>query len=65
MLLIGYVPFEARHAVLFLMSLVLVVYAISKRLKVKDLGFRTDNLKTALAKNLLSSLVLVSSMYAF
>ena len=65
MLSFGYIPFEARHIVLFVMGLVLMAYAISKGIKAKELGFRRDNLKVALLKNLLYSMILVLLMYIF
>lgn len=59
----GYIPFEGRHVVLFLMGLILIAYAIQKKIKSKDLGIRTDNLKRALFYNLVSSLILVFILY--
>lgn len=63
MLSFGYIPFESRHMVLFTMSLVLVAYAVSKRISARKLGFRVDNLKKALFVNLFSSVALVLIMF--
>lgn len=59
----GYIPFEARHGVLFLMGLILVAYAIQKNISPRDLGLRKDNLKMSLLVNFLLSLVLIGLMF--
>ncbi|MBW6432031.1 CPBP family intramembrane metalloprotease [Patescibacteria group bacterium] len=59
----GYIPFEGRHIILFLMGIILVAYSIQKKIKAHKLGFRVDNLKNSLLVNFIVSIVLLLVMY--
>lgn len=59
----GYIPFEGRHIILFLMGIILVAYSIQKKIKTHKLGFRVDNLKNSLLVNLFVSIGLLTVMY--
>jgi hypothetical protein len=38
----GYIPFEGRHIILFLMGIILAAYSIQKKIKAHKLGFRVE-----------------------
>ena len=60
----GVVPFAYRFHVLVGVAAVLAVVAIGRNIPLRELGFRTDNLKSALLVNALLSLVLGAAMLA-
>lgn len=48
LLYFGIIPFRATFAILTLTGIILIAYAVSKPISGRDLGFRKDNLKSAL-----------------
>jgi len=48
LLYFGVIPFRATFGVLTLTGIILAAYAVSKPISARDLGFRKDNLKSAL-----------------
>ncbi len=66
LLSLGWLRFEYRHVIIFLLGVILIAYAIDKGIKPSDLGLRTDNLRQSLVLNLffsLSALTLVFVCY--
>lgn len=58
----GALPLGANHVVLVIMSLVMVAYAISKPIPGRELGFRPDNLRSALLWQGFVSLILMGAL---
>lgn len=58
----GAIPREASHAILIVMTLIMVAYAITKPIPARELGIRRDNLKEALIWQGAVTLVLVVTL---
>lgn len=58
----GVIPREATHAILVLMSLIMVAYAISKPISARELGFRRDNFRSAMLWQGILTVILVVTL---
>jgi uncharacterized protein len=63
MLYFGLLPFWSRHLVLVLMTFILTAYAIGKPIKLRELGFRADNLKGSFLWNAVITALALGLIY--
>lgn len=58
----GVIPKEASHAILILMTLIMVAYALTKPIPAREIGIRKDNLRQALVWQGLATIVLIITL---